>query len=123
VSDAHLKTRAKRQYGLIPESELFRSALITISVNKKAMEMNMHPSMTPNLGLILTRPQTLNMYVLDMISISFHVVKIHHGSRTSASHGRMRKFAVEPKLLKYSKLDQASATQKGWTAIREPMKK
>lgn len=85
------------------------------------MEMNMHASITPNRELILTRSQTLNMYVLEMMSISFQVVKIHHGSRTRASQGRMRRLAVEPRLLKYSKLDQASATQKGWTAMRVPM--
>ena len=100
VSDAHLKTRAKRQYGLIPESELFRNALMTTSVRRNAIEINMHASMTPKRGLILIRWRTLNIYVLEMISISFQVVKIHHGSRNRASQGRMRRLAEDPRLLK-----------------------
>lgn len=77
------------------------------------MEMNMHPSITPKRGFILMRSKTLNMYVFEMMSISFQVVKIHHGSRTRASQGRMRRLASEPRLLKYSKLDHVSATQNG----------
>jgi hypothetical protein len=58
-----------------------------------------------------------------MESMSFQVVKIHQGSRSSASHGRVRTFTSEPSWLKYEKLDHASATQNGWTQMREMIKR
>lgn len=58
-----------------------------------------------------------------MESMSFHVVKIHHGSRSSASHGRVRTLASDPKELKYAKFDHASVIQNGCTQISEMMKK
>lgn len=57
--------------------------------------------------------------------MSLQVVKIHHGSLTSASQGRVRRLTLEPVLswLKYAKLDHASATQKGCTQSSEMMKR
>jgi len=59
VSDAHLKTRANRQYGLMPLLAVTFAALTATSVSRKTMESIMHASMTPNLLLIPTRVQRL----------------------------------------------------------------
>lgn len=113
VSDAHLKTRANLQYGLIPEAAVTRKALTITSVRRKAIEVNMHTIITPKRVLILINVHNLKPYVFPIASISFHVVKIHQGSRTRASHGRIRILTSDPRLLKYSKFDHASAIQNG----------
>lgn len=113
VSDAHLNTSANLQYGLIPLLVVSLAALTTTSVTRKTIENAMQSNMMPKRVLIRIKAHSLKPYVFLIELTSFHVVKIHHGSRTRASHGRVRTFASDPNELKYVKLDQASATQKG----------
>jgi hypothetical protein len=122
VSDAHLKTRANLQYGLMPLLAEIFAALITMSVDRKTIENAMQSNMIPKRVLIRTSAHRLYPYVFLIAATSFQVVKIHHGSRSSASHGRVRTLTSEPSELKYEKLDQASAIQKGWTQRSEMMK-
>jgi len=100
VSDAHLKTSANRQYGLIPLLAVTLAALTAMSVTRKTMDNSIQSNMTPNLLLIRTKDHTLKLYVFPIASISFQVVKIHQGSRTRASHGRMRTLTSDPSELK-----------------------
>jgi hypothetical protein len=123
VSDAHLNTSANRQYGFIPLFALSLAALMTTSVSKKTMDNAMQSNMIPKRLLICTSARSLKLYVFLIELTSFHVVNIHHGSRRSASKGRVRTFALDPRELKYAKFDHASATQKGWTQSSEMIKK
>ena len=99
----------------MPLLAVILAALTATSVSKKTMESSMHASMTPNLLLIRIKVQRLKAYVCLIAWISFHVVKIHQGSRSKASQGRVRRLILEPTLswLKYAKLDHASTNQKG----------
>jgi hypothetical protein len=123
VSDAHLKTSARRQYGLIPLLGIVLWKLTTKSVTRNIIDSAIHVNMTPKRLLIHISVHTLNPYVFLIARTSFTVVKTHHGSRSNASQGRVRILALLPRLLKYSKLDQASTTQKGWTQTSEMINK
>lgn len=72
------------------------AALMAASVRTKMMERIMQASITLKRRLILINVHKLNVYVFLMALMSFQVVKIHHGSRTRASQGRVRRLTLDP---------------------------
>ena len=110
------------QKGFSPAQGDLITMTVTTSVIMKAIESAIKNRSTPNLALIRIKSRTPQLYERLMVKTRKTVVKIHHGSRNSASQGLVlgNKFSPARPLLK-AKFKYISMIQYGQTNATNPM--